>query len=166
MQRTNTRMRDALRDVGRVLVAIVLGMVVCWLLGGCSPRVVTKEVPVTVHDSVRVVSVEQRVDTIWQFSAERIMDTLWLDTSTVASLGMPTIRHDRLTERTTDKGKVRVVSSTDTIYVEREVPVTVKDTVVKEVNRLRWWQKLLMTTGTIGIITMMLFVGAKRMRAG
>ena len=157
-------MRDALRDVGRVLVAIVLGMVVCWLLGGCSPRVVTKEVPVTVHDSVRVVSVEQRVDTIWQFSAERIMDTLWLDTSTVASLGMPTIRHDRLTERTTDKGKVRVVSSTDTIYIEREVPVPVKETVVQEVNRLHWWQKALMTAGIIGIIALLLYAGTKSLQ--
>ena len=154
-------MREALRNVGRVLLAIVLGMLICALIGGCSPRVVTKEVPVTVHDSVRVVSVEQRVDTIWQFSAERIMDTLWLDTSTVASLGMPTIRHDRLTERTSDKGKVRVVSSTDTIYVEREVPVPVKETVVQEVNRLHWWQKVLMTVGIIGIIVMMLYAGAK-----
>lgn len=145
-------MRKDLRNVLRVLVAIVLGMVVCWLLGGCSPRIVTKEVPVTVHDSVRVVSVEQRVDTLWQFSAERIMDTLWLDTSTVASLGMPTIRHDRLTERTTDKGKVRVVSSTDTIYIEREVPVPVKETVVQEVNRLRWWQKVLMWAGGIALL--------------
>lgn len=145
-------MRKELKNVLRVLVAIVLGMVVCWLLGGCSPRIVTKEVPVTVHDSVRVVSVEQRVDTIWQFNEERIMDTLWLDTSTVASLGMPTIRHDRLTERTTDKGKVRVVSSTDTIYVEREVPVPVKETVVQEVNRLHWWQKLLCWAGGIALL--------------
>lgn len=157
-------MKQDIKNVLRVLVAIVLGMVVCWLLGGCSPRIVTKEVPVTVHDSVRVVSVEQRVDTIWQFSAERIMDTLWLDTSTVASLGMPTIRHDRLTERTTDKGKVRVVSSTDTIYIEREVPVPVKETVVQEVNRLHWWQEVLMTVGIIGIIAMLLYAGAKSLR--
>ena len=157
-------MKDDLKNVLRVLVAIVLGMVVCWLLGGCSPRIVTKEVPVTVHDSVRVVSVEQRVDTMWQFSSERIMDTLWLDTSTVASLGMPTIRHDRLTERTTDKGKVRVVSSTDTIYVEREVPVPVKETVVQEVNRLHWWQKVLMTAGIIGIIALLLYAGARKLR--
>lgn len=51
MQRTNTRMRDALRDVGRVLVAIVLGMVVCWLLGGCSPRIVEIEKPVVVEQA-------------------------------------------------------------------------------------------------------------------
>lgn len=158
-------MRDDIKNVGRVLVAIVLGMVVCWLIGGCSPRVVTKEVPVTVHDSLRVVSVEQRVDTLWQFSAERIMDTLWLDTSTVASLGMPTIRHDRLTERTTDKGKVRVVSSTDTIYVEREVPVPVKETVVQEVNRLRWWQEVLCWVGGIALLGSAIIV-AVRLRKG
>jgi len=158
-------MRQDIKNVLRVLFAIVLGMVVCWLIGGCSPRVVTKEVPVTVHDSVRVVSVEQRVDTIWQFSAERIMDTLWLDTSTVASLGMPTIRHDRLTERTTDKGKVRVVSSTDTIYIEREVPVPVKETVVQEVNRLRWWQEALCWAGGIGIAVTALLVAARIKRS-
>lgn len=144
--------RKDLINVGKVLLAICIGLWVCWLLGGCSPRIVTKEVPVTVHDSVRVVSVEQRVDTIWQFNAERIMDTLWLDTSTVASLGIPTIRHDRLTERTTDKGKVRVVSSTDTIYVEREVPVPVKETVVQEVNRLHWWQEVLCWAGGIALV--------------
>lgn len=153
-------MRKDLRNVMRVLVAIVLGMVVCWLLGGCSPRVVTKEVPVTVHDSVRVVSVEQRVDTIWQFSAERIMDTLWLDTSTVASLGMPTIRHDRLTERTTDKGKVRVVSSTDTIYIEREVPVPVKEVVEVE-RKASLIERALMWAGGIGIAVTALLVAAR-----
>lgn len=145
-------MRKDLRNVMRVLVAIVLGMMVCWLLSGCSPRIVTKEVPVTIHDSVRVVSVEQRVDTMWQFDTERIMDTLWLDTSTVASLGMPTLHHDRVTERTSDKGKVRVVSSTDTIYVEREVPVPVKEMVVREVNKLHWWQKVLMWAGGIALL--------------
>jgi hypothetical protein len=42
--------------------------------------------------------------------------------------------------------------------------VTVKETVVQEVNRLHWWQKALMTAGIIGIITMMLFFGAKSLR--
>ena len=154
--------RKALADVGKVLLAIVVGLALCWLIGGCSPRIVEVEKPVTIHDSVRVVSVEQRVDTMWQFSAERIMDTLWLDTSTVASLGMPTIRHDRLTERTTDKGKVRVVSITDTIYVEREVPVPVVTHEVKEVNVLRWWQKILMAAGIIGIVTLAVVLGARR----
>lgn len=154
-------MKQDIKNVLKVLLAICIGLWVCWLLSGCSPRIVTKEVPVTVHDSVRVVSVEQRVDTMWQFDTERIMDTLWLDTSTVASLGMPTIRHDRTTERTTDKGKVRVVNTTDTIYVEREVPVPVVTHEVKEVNVLRWWQKALMWAGIVGIVGLLVILGAK-----
>lgn len=153
--------RRQLTNVGKVLIALLLGLWVCWLLSGCSPRIVTKEVPVTVHDSVRVVSVEQRQDTLWQFDTERIMDTLWLDTSTVASLGMPTIHHGRTTERTTDKGKVRVVNTTDTIYVEREVPVPVVTHEVKEVNVLRWWQKVLMWAGIVGIVGVLVVLGAK-----
>lgn len=154
-------MRKDLRNVMRVLVAIVLGMVVCWLLGGCKTRYI--EVAVPVHDSIKVVSSQTMVDTLWRYDTERIVDTMYIDTTTIATLGMPTLRHERATERTTDKGKVRVVSSTDTIYIEREVPVPIKETVVQEVNRLHWWQKVLMTAGIIGIIVMMLFVGAKRM---
>ena len=142
-------MKKDITNVLRVLFAFAIGLWICWLLSGCSPRIVTKEVPVTVHDSVRVVSVEQRQDTIWRFSTERIMDTLWLDTSTIATLGMPTLHHDRVTERTSDKGKVRVVNTTDTIYVEREVPVPVVTHEVKEVNVLHWWQKALMWAGGI-----------------
>ena len=155
-------MRDALRDVGRVLVAIVLGMVVCWLVGGCKTRYI--EVAVPVHDSINVVSVQTMQDTLWRYDTERIVDTMYIDTTTIATLGMPTLRHNRLAERTTDKGKVRVVSSTDTIYIEREVPVPIKETVVQEVNRLHWWQKVLMTAGIIGIIALLLYAGAKSLR--
>ena len=143
-------MREALRNVLRVLVAIVLGMVVCWLIGGCKTRYI--EVAVPVHDSTKVVSVQTMQDTLWRYDTERIVDTMYIDTSTIATLGMPTLRHDRLAERTSDKGKVRVVSSTDTIYVEREVPVPVKETVVQEVNRLRWWQEVLCWAGGIALL--------------
>ena len=143
-------MRKELRNVLRVLVAIVLGMVVCWMLGGCKTRYI--EVAVPVHDSINVVSSQTMVDTLWRYDTERIVDTMYIDTTTIATLGMPTLRHDRLAERTTDKGKVRVVSSTDTIYVEREVPVPVKEMVVREVNKLHWWQKVLMWAGGIALL--------------
>lgn len=154
-------MRRELRNVLRVLVAIVLGMVVCWLIGGCKTRYI--EVAVPVHDSTKVVSVQTMQDTLWRYDTERIVDTMYIDTSTIATLGMPTLRHDRLAERTSDKGKVTAKQSADTVYIEREVPVPVKETVVQEVNRLRWWQKVLMTAGIIGIIVMMVVIGAKRM---
>lgn len=51
----------------------------------------------------------------------------------------------------------------DTIRDTIPKVVTVRETVTHEVNRLHWWQEVLMTVGIIGIIVMMLFVGAKRM---
>ena len=44
-------MKQDIKNVLRVLVAIVLGMVVCWLIGGCSPRVVEVERPVIVEQT-------------------------------------------------------------------------------------------------------------------
>lgn len=155
-------MREALRNVGRVLLAIVLGMVVCWLIGGCKTRYI--EVAVPVHDSTKVVSVQTMQDTLWRYDTERIVDTMYIDTSTIATLGMPTLRHDRLAERTSDKGKVTVKQSVDTIYIEREVPVPVKETVVQEVYRLHWWHEVLMTAGIIGIIALLLYAGAKSLK--
>lgn len=155
-------MRQELKNVLRVLVAIVLGMVVCWLIGGCKTRYI--EVAVPVHDSTKVVSVQTMQDTLWRYDTERIVDTMYIDTSTIATLGMPTLRHDRLAERTSDKGKVTVKQSVDTIYIEREVPVPVKETVVQEVYRLHWWQEVLMTVGIIGIIALLLYAGAKSLR--
>ena len=53
---------------------------------------------------------------------------------------------------------------TDTIRDTIPRIVTVKETVVHEVNRLRWWQKVLMTAGIIGIIALLLYAGAKSLR--
>ena len=144
--------QDALREVGKVILALLIAMWICWLLSGCSPRVVTREVPVPVHDSIQVVSVQERVDTLWRYDTERVVDTLWLDTSTIATLGMPTLHHDRITERTSDKGKASSVSSSDTVFVEREIPVPITTTEIKEVNRLWWWQKALMWMGGIALV--------------
>ena len=151
-------MRKDLRNVMRVLVAIVLGMVVCWLLGGCKTRYI--EVAVPVHDSIKVVSSQTMVDTLWRYDTERIVDTMYIDTTTIATLGMPTLRHDRLAERTTDKGKLRVVSSTDTIYIEREVPVPVKEVVEVE-RKASLIERALMWAGGIGIAVTALLVAAR-----
>lgn len=155
-------MREDLKNVLRVLLAIVLGMAVCWLIGGCKTRYI--EVAVPVHDSTKVVSVQTMQDTLWRYDTERIVDTMYIDTSTIATLGMPTLRHDRLAERTSDKGKVTAKQSADTVYIEREVPVPVKETVVQEVNKLHWWQEALMTAGIIGIIALLLYAVAKSLK--
>lgn len=140
-------MRKDLRNVMRVLVAIVLGMVVCWLLGGCSPRVVEVEKPVIVEQ------------THTQTHTDIVRDTLiWRDSVYHYVQGDTTI-----IERWHHSIAVNKMIVADTIRDTIPRIVTVKETVVQEVNRLHWWQKVLMTAGIIGIIVMMLFVGAKRM---
>lgn len=140
-------MRKDLRNVMRVLVAIVLGMLVCWLLGGCSPRIVEVEKPVVVEQ------------THTQTHTDIVRDTLiWRD-SVYHYVQGDTVRIERW-HHSIEVNKMMVA---DTIRDTIPRIVTVKETVVREVNRLRWWQEALMTAGIIGIIVMMLFVGAKRM---
>lgn len=116
-----------------------------------------------VHDSIKVTSIVEHRDTLWRYDTERIVDTMYIDTTTIATLGMPTLRHERATERISDKGKLRVVSSTDTIYIEREVPVPVKEVV--EVYRLHWWQEALCWVGVVALLGSAIIV-AVRLRKG
>lgn len=139
--------------------------VLCLLwLAGCSPRVVTQEVPVMIHDSVRVVQTERVTDTIWQSSVVNIIDTMWLDTSTVATLGMPILHHDRTTNVSSDKQEKRSKETADTVYIEKEKPVIVTNTEIKEVNKLYWWQTMLMWLGVVAGAGGLLVAGYKLRR--
>ncbi len=140
-------MRKDLENVLRVLVAIVLGMLICALIGGCSPRVVEVERPVVVEQ------------THTQTHTDIVRDTLiWRD-SVYHYVQGDTVR----IERWHHSIAVNKVIVADTIRDTIPRVVTVRETVVQEVNRLHWWQKVLMTAGIIGIIVMMLFFGVKRM---
>lgn len=121
-------------------------------LTGCKTRYITTEVPVVVHDSIKVAKVELRTDTLWEKSEVRITDTLWLDTSTVATLGMPVLHHDRATEKTTDKGKSSSSSKADTVYIYIEKPVPVTKTNIVEVEKpLTRWEKAKQDVGGMAI---------------
>ena len=141
-------MREDLKNVLRVLLAIVLGMVVCWLIGGCSPRIVEVERPVVVEQ------------THTQTHTDIVRDTLiWRD-SVYHYVQGDTVR----IERWHHSIAVNKVMVADTIRDTIPRIVTVKETVVQEVNRLHWWQKALMTVGIIGIIALLLYAGARKLR--
>ena len=141
-------MKQDIKNVLRVLVAIVLGMVVCWVLGGCSPRIVEVEKPVVVEQ------------THTQTHTDIVRDTLiWRD-SVYHYVQGDTVR----IERWHHVANVSNMIVTDTIRDTIPRIVTVKETVVQEVNRLHWWQKALMTVGIIGIIALLLYAGAKSLR--
>ena len=129
-------MREALRNVGRVLLAIVLGMVVCWLLGGCSPRIVEVERPVVVEQ------------THTQTHTDIVRDTLiWRD-SVYHYVQGDTVR----IERWHHSIAVNKMIVADTIRDTIPRIVTVKETVVQEVNRLHWWQEVLCWAGGIALV--------------
>ena len=141
-------MKQDIKNVLRVLVAIVLGMVVCWLLGGCSPRIVEIEKPVVVEQ------------THTQTHTDIVRDTLiWRD-SVYHYVQGDTVR----IERWHHVANVSKMIVADTIRDTIPKVVTVRETVTHEVNRLHWWQKVLMTVGIIGIIVMLLYAGAKSLR--
>lgn len=133
--------------------------VLCLLISltGCKTRYVTQEVPVMIHDSVRVVQTERVTDTIRETNTISLIDTMWLDTSTVPTLGMPILHHDRTTNVSSDKQEKSHKETADTVYIEKEKPVIVTNTEIKEVNKLYWWQTVLMWLGGalgIGIAAM------------
>lgn len=139
-------MRDALRDVGRVLVAIVLGMVVCWLLGGCSPRIVEVERPVVVEQ------------THTQTHTDIVRDTLiWRDSVYHYVQGDTTI-----IERWHHSIEVNKMMVADTIRDTIPRVVTVTRTERVEVERkASLIERALMWAGGIGIAVTALLVAAR-----
>lgn len=140
--------RKALTNVGKVLLAICIGLWVCWLLSGCSPRIVEVEKPVIVEN------------THTQTHTDIVRDTLIMRDSVYHYVQGDTVR----IERWHHVANVSKMIVTDTIRDTIPRIVTVKETVVQEVNRLHWWQKVLMTAGIIGIIALLLYAGAKSLR--
>ena len=139
-------MRDALRNVGRVLVAIVLGMVVCWLIGGCSPRVVEVERPVIVEQ------------THTQTHTDIVRDTLIMRDSVYHYVQGDTTIIERW-HHTTQVTKVAVA---DTIRDTIPRVVTVTRTERVEVERkASLIERALMWAGGIGIAVTLLLVATR-----
>lgn len=139
-------MRKDLRNVMRVLVAIVLGMVVCWLLGGCSPSIVEVEKPVIVEQ------------THTQTHTDIVRDTLiWRD-SVYHYVQGDTVR----IERWHHSIAVNKVMVADTIRDTIPKVVTVTRTERVEVERkASLIERALMWAGGIGIAVTALLVAAR-----
>lgn len=143
-------MREALRNVLRVLVAIVLGMVVCWLIGGCSPRIVEVERPVVVEQ------------THTQTHTDIVRDTLiWRD-SVYHYVQGDTVR----IERWHHSIAVNKVIVADTIRDTIPKVVTVTRTERVEVERkASLIERALMWAGGIGVAVTALLVAARIKRS-
>ena len=139
--------RKALTNVGKVLLAICIGLWVCWLLSGCSPRIVEIEKPVIVEN------------THTQHHTDIVRDTLvWRDSIYHYVKGDTVV-----IEKWHHTERIERVGISDTLRDTIPKVVTVTETQVREVNVLRWWQKALMFAGIVGIVGVLVVAGAKKL---
>ena len=139
--------RKALTNVGKVLIALLLGLWVCWILSGCSPKVIEIEKPVIVEN------------THTQHHTDIVRDTLvWRDSIYHFVKGDTVV-----IEKWHHTERIERVGISDTLRDTIPKVVTVTETRIVEKNVLRWWQKVLMWAGIVGIVVVLVVAGAKKL---
>lgn len=120
-----------------VIIALVVLALVCF---SCKTRYITqteyKEVPVMLHDTI--------AQNIWRIDTTIVKDSVYF-----------AVKGDTIfKERYNTKWRIKVAHDTVMRFVEKPVEVVSTKEVVKqvEVNRIYWWQKLLMWCGVFGIV--------------
>lgn len=150
-----TRYEGCASAVAVIIALVVLALVLC----SCKTRYITeteyKEVPVVMHDTVQ--------------SHDTLKTIAWrIDTTIVKDSVYFAIKGDTIfKERYSTKWRIKMVH--DTIFtasdkwVYEENPVETKHNTdksdIKEVNRLYWWQKVLMIIGGASLIYLIVQLG-------
>lgn len=148
MEKDYTRYEGCASAVAVILALAVFAVVLC----GCRTKYITnteyKEVPVVMHDTV------QSHDTL-KTIAWRIDTTFFKDSVYFAVKGDTVFK-----ERYSTRWRIKMVH--DTIFTasdkrtHEEKPVETKHNTdksdIKDVNRLYWWQKVLMIIGGASLI--------------
>lgn len=133
-----TKYEGCASAVAVILALVVLALVLC----SCKTRYITeteyKEVPVVMHDTV--------AQNIWRIDTTIVKDSVYF-----------AVKGDTVyKERYNTKWRIKIAR--DTVIKVVEIPVevfktkTITKTVVKEVNRIYWWQKVLMLIGGASLI--------------
>jgi len=138
-------MKRDITNVLKVLLAFAIGLCICWLLSGCSPRIVEVEKPVIVEQ------------THTQHHTDIVRDTLvWRDSVYHFVKGDTVI-----VEKWHHSLEVRKMVVADTIRDTIPKVVTVVETRIEKVNHVYWWQKALMWAGGIALMLGGLFAAWK-----
>ena len=148
MEKDYTRYEGCASAVAVILALVMLAVVLC----GCRTKYITeteyKEVPVVMHDTVQ--------------SHDTLKTIAWLiDTTIVKDSVYFAIKGDTIfKERYSTKWRIKMVH--DTIFTasdklaHEENPVETKHQTdksdIKEVNRIYWWQKVLILLGCASLI--------------
>lgn len=155
MEKDYTRYEGCASAVAVILALVMLAVVLC----GCRTKYITqteyKEVPVVLHDTVQ--------------SHDTLKTIAWrIDTTIVKDSVYFAIKGDTIfKERYSTKWRIKMVH--DTIFTasekraHEENPVETKHNTdksdIKEVNRLYWWQKVLMLTGGASLVYLVVQLG-------
>lgn len=145
-----TRYEGCASAVAVIIALVVLAVVLC----SCRTKYITeteyKEVPVVMHDTV--------AQNIWRIDTTIVKDSVYF-----------AIKGDTIyKERYKNKWRIQVVH--DTISKVVKIPVEVvrtrtkTKTVVKEVNRIYLWQKVLMLIGGASLIYFLALLHNSRKR--
>ena len=130
-------MKKDITNVLKVLFAFAIGLLICWLLSGCSPRIVEVEKPVIVEQ------------THTQHHTDIVRDTLvWRDSVYHFVKGDTVVIEKWHTVQQVNKWVV-----TDTIRDTIPKVVTAVETRIEKVNHVYWWQKALMWAGGISLLS-------------
>ena len=131
-----TRYEGCASAVAVIIALVVMALVLC----SCKTKYITeteyKEVPVVTHDTV--------AKNIWRIDTTIVKDSVYF-----------AIKGDTIyKERYNTKWRIKVAHDTINKVVEKPVEVlrtSIKNE-TKEVNRLHWWQKVLMIIGGASLI--------------
>ena len=127
-----------------VIIALVVLALVCF---SCKTRYITeteyKEVPVVMHDTI--------AQNIWRIDTTIVKDSVYF-----------AIKGDTIfKERYNTKWRIKIAHDTINKVVEKPVEVIRNNvkTETKEVNRIYWWQKVLMIIGGASLIYLVVQLG-------
>ena len=140
--REYTRYEGCASSVAVIIALVVLAVVLC----SCKTKYITnteyKEVPVVMHDTVKTMA--------WRIDTTFVKDSVYF-----------AIKGDTVfKERYNTLWKIKVAHDTINKVVEKPVEVlrTSVKTETKEVNRLYWWQKVLMLIGVASLIYLFVLI--------
>ena len=150
MEKDYTRYEGCASAVAVILALVMLAVVLC----SCKTKYITeteyKEVPVVMHDTV--------AKNIWRIDTTIVKDSVYF------AINGDTIYKERYNTLWKIKVAHDTISKVVTIPVEVVRTRTKTKTVVKEVNRIYLWQKVLMLIGGASLIYFLALLHNSRKR--
>lgn len=150
MEKDYTRYEGCASAVAVIIALVVLALVLC----SCKTKYITeteyKEVPVVMHDTV--------AKNIWRIDTTIVKDSVYF------AVKGDTIYKERYNTLWKIKVAHDTISKVVTIPVEVVRTRTKTKTVVKEVNRIYLWQKVLMLIGGASLIYFLALLHNSRKR--